>query len=116
MQNLTKKHQAVVAEINNHEPRIKAVLRDADDLVTEGHFASEEVRSRAAQLTDQWDQLKEKAAQRRQDLDASLAAHQVRGGGGEERVADGGTGTVGWGGGGFGGTERRNAFLTLEGN
>ncbi|XP_037079829.1 spectrin alpha chain-like [Pollicipes pollicipes] len=76
VQNLTKKHQAVVAEINNHEPRIAAVLRDADDLLTEGHFASDEVRARAAQLTDQWDQLKEKAAQRRQDLDASLAAHQ----------------------------------------
>ena len=72
VQNLTKKHQAVVAEINNHEPRIAAVLRDA-----EGHFASDEVRTRAAQLTDQWQQLKEKAAQRRQDLDASLAAHQV---------------------------------------
>ena len=78
MQNLTKKHQAVVAEINNHEPRIAAVLRDADDLVAEGHFASDEVRRRAAQLTDQWQQLKEKAAQRRHDLDASLAAHQVR--------------------------------------
>lgn len=77
VQNLTKKHQAVVAEINNHEPRIAAVLRDADDLVTEGHLASDEVRTRAAQLTDQWQQLKEKAAQRRQDLDASLAAHQV---------------------------------------
>ena len=68
------------------------MLRDADDLVTEGHFASEEVRSRAAQLTDQWDQLKEKAAQRRQDLDASLAAHQVRG-----RAADGGSGVMGGG-------------------
>ena len=68
----------MVAEINNHEPRIAAVLRDAEDLVAEGHFASDEVKTRAAQLTDQWAQLKEKAAQRRQDLDASLAAHQVR--------------------------------------
>lgn len=76
VQNLIKKHQAMQAEINNHEPRIDAVSQTAQHMVEEGHFASDEIKSRLGQLHDHWNQLKEKSAQRKQDLDDSLQAHQ----------------------------------------
>jgi spectrin alpha len=76
IQNLIKKHQAMQAEINNHEPRIDAVSQTAQHMVEEGHFASDEIKARLGQLHDHWNQLKEKSAQRKQDLEDSLQAHQ----------------------------------------
>merc|ERR1719412_3462894 len=76
VQNLIKKHQAMQAEINNHEPRIDAVSQTAQKMVEDGHFASDEIKARLGQLHDHWNQLKEKASQRRQDLEDSLQAHQ----------------------------------------
>ena len=76
VQNLIKKHQAMQAEINNHEPRIDAVSQTAQHMVEEGHFASDEIKTRLGQLHDHWNQVKEKSVQRKQDLDDSLQAHQ----------------------------------------
>merc|ERR1712223_1907320 len=76
VQNLIKKHQAMQAEINNHEPSIDAVSQAAQHMVEQGHFASEDIKSRLMLLHDHWNQLKEKSAQRKQDLDDSLQAHQ----------------------------------------
>eukprot|EP00095_Tigriopus_kingsejongensis_P005059 maker-scaffold330_size203968-snap-gene-0.18 protein:Tk05059 transcript:maker-scaffold330_size203968-snap-gene-0.18-mRNA-1 annotation:"spectrin alpha chain" len=76
VQNLIKKHQAMQAEINNHEPRIDAVSQTAQHMVEEGHFASDEIKTRLGLLHDHWNQLKEKASQRKQDLEDSLQAHQ----------------------------------------
>ncbi|XP_054270638.1 spectrin alpha chain-like isoform X2 [Macrosteles quadrilineatus] len=76
VQNLMKKHQAVLAEINNHEHRITAVSHSAQQMVDGGHFASDEIRLRAGNLSDHWTQLKEKALQRKADLEDSLQAHQ----------------------------------------
>lgn len=61
MQNLIKKHQAVVAEINNHESRIGVVTHAGNQMVDEGHFASEEIKSRVHNLNQHWISLKEKA-------------------------------------------------------
>ena len=55
---------------------IDAVSQKAQILVEEGHFASDEIKSRLGQLHDHWNQLKEKSAQRKQDLEDSLQAHQ----------------------------------------
>ena len=76
VQNLIKKHQASMAEINNHEPRIDAVSRTAQNMVEDGHFASDDIKNRLSTLHDHWNQLKEKSNQRKQDLDDSLQAHQ----------------------------------------
>ena len=76
VQNLIKKHQASMAEINNHEPRIDAVSRTAQNMVEEGHFASEDIKQRLGLVHDHWNALKEKANQRKQDLEDSLQAHQ----------------------------------------
>merc|ERR550519_3148852 len=76
VQNLIKKHQASMSEINNHEPRIDAVSRTAQVMVEDGHFASDDIKNRLSTLHDHWNQLKEKANQRKQDLEDSLQAHQ----------------------------------------
>merc|ERR1719412_1281322 len=76
VQNLIKKHQASMAEINNHEPRIDTVTRTGQRMVDESHFAQDEIKTRLATLHDHWSQLKEKANQRKQDLEDSLQAHQ----------------------------------------
>lgn len=76
VQNLIKKHQAVLSEINNHENRVAAVCQNSQQMIDDGHFASDEIRLRASNLNDHWNQLKEKALQRKQDLEDSLQAHQ----------------------------------------
>ncbi|XP_014210997.1 spectrin alpha chain isoform X2 [Copidosoma floridanum] len=76
VQNLQKKHQAVLAEINNHEGRVAAVCAAGSRMLEEGHFAAEEISQRLAGLDERWGQLKDKARQRKQDLDDSLQAHQ----------------------------------------
>ncbi|KAH0952782.1 hypothetical protein HN011_011760 [Eciton burchellii] len=76
VQNLQKKHQAVLAEINNHEPRVAAVCQAGSMMLQEGHFAAEEINNRLTALDEHWGQLKDKARQRKNDLDDSLQAHQ----------------------------------------
>merc|ERR1719412_1598101 len=76
VQNLIKKHHTMLTEINNHEPRIDAVSQTAQGMVEEGHFASDDIKHRLGSLHDHWNQLKEKANQRKQDLEDSLQAHQ----------------------------------------
>ncbi|XP_011879275.1 PREDICTED: spectrin alpha chain isoform X1 [Vollenhovia emeryi] len=76
VQNLQKKHQAVLAEINNHEPRVAAVCQAGSTMLQEGHFAADEINHRLGTLDEHWGQLKDKARQRKNDLDDSLQAHQ----------------------------------------
>ncbi|XP_056641828.1 spectrin alpha chain isoform X2 [Diorhabda sublineata] len=76
VQNLIKKHQAVLAEINNHEGRIGAVIDAGKQMMEDEHFASDEIRNRVNTLNDHWESLKEKSSQRKQDLEDSLQAHQ----------------------------------------
>lgn len=76
VQNLIKKHQAVLAEINNHDSRIGAVVDAGKRMMEDEHFASDEIRYRVNNLYEHWVQLKEKANQRKQDLEDSLQAHQ----------------------------------------
>ncbi|XP_063288681.1 spectrin alpha chain, non-erythrocytic 1 isoform X6 [Pelobates fuscus] len=76
VQNLLKKHQALQAEIAGHEPRIKAVTQKGNSMVSEGHFAAEEVKVKLKELNDKWPSLRNKASQRRQDLEDSLQAQQ----------------------------------------
>lgn len=76
VQNLIKKHQAVLAEMHNHEPHVLAVCQTGFSMADDGHFAADEVRKRIQALADHWAHLKEKAFQRKQDLEDSLQAHQ----------------------------------------
>lgn len=76
VQNLIKKHQAVLAEINNHDGRIYGVIESGDQMLKDQPFASDDIKSRVDALRDQWTTLKDKAQQRKQDLEDSLQAHQ----------------------------------------
>ncbi|OQV13288.1 Spectrin alpha chain [Hypsibius exemplaris] len=76
VQNLIKKHQGVMSEVQAHEPHVEAVARAADDLVEQGHFAAAEIRDRRNALVEHWNYLKNKSVQRKQDLEDSLQAHQ----------------------------------------
>lgn len=76
VQNLLKKHQTMTAEITNHSPRIEVVNQVGNRMIEEGHFAGEDIKTRLSVMTEHWTQLKEKSAQRKQDLEDSLQAHQ----------------------------------------
>ncbi|KAL0850595.1 hypothetical protein ABMA28_012356 [Loxostege sticticalis] len=76
VQNLMKKHQAVMGEMAQHEARVEAVRCAGAALRDAGHFAADEIAARLHQLHNQWTQLQEKALQRKQDLEDSLQAQQ----------------------------------------
>ena len=76
MQNLIKKHQASMAKINKHEQRIDAVSRTAQNIIKNGHFASDDIKKHLSTLHDHWNHLQEKANQSKQDLGDSLQARQ----------------------------------------
>ncbi|XP_060810568.1 spectrin alpha chain [Amyelois transitella] len=76
VQNLMKKHQAVMGEMAQHEARVEAVRAAGAALRDAGHFAADDIGARLQQLAQQWQQLREKALQRKQDLEDSLQAQQ----------------------------------------
>lgn len=76
VQNLIKKHQSMIVEINNHAPRIDCVNQVGERMIAESHIASEDIKTRLGVLADHWKQLNEKSSQRKQDLEDSLQAHQ----------------------------------------
>jgi spectrin alpha len=76
VQNLTKKHQIVCNEIANHENRIRSVCQIGEQLITNEHFASEEIHRRLTTLNDKWIALKQQANVRELQLRDSLQVHQ----------------------------------------
>ncbi|CAH0722167.1 unnamed protein product, partial [Brenthis ino] len=76
VQNLMKKHQAVMGEMAQHEARVEAVRAAGAALRDAGHFAAADIAARLHALHATWTQLQEKALQRKQDLEDSLQAQQ----------------------------------------
>lgn len=76
VKNLCQKHQALMAELAGHEPRIRRTCNEAEDMIQRGHFASPDIKKRVVSLQNKWQLLKDKAQQRKQDLDDSLQAQQ----------------------------------------
>ena len=76
VKNLCQKHQALMAELAGHEPRIRKTCNEAEDMIQRAHFASADVKKRVVALQNKWQMLKDKAQQRKQDLDDSLQAQQ----------------------------------------
>ncbi|XP_050663567.1 spectrin alpha chain isoform X2 [Leptidea sinapis] len=76
VQNLMKKHQAVLGEMAQHEARVEAVRGAGQALIDAQHFAADDIAGRLARLRDTWHQLRDKALQRKQDLEDSLQAQQ----------------------------------------
>lgn len=76
VKNLCQKHQALMAELAGHEPRIRKTCNEAEDMIQRAHFASADVKKRVVALQNKWQMLKDKTQQRKQDLDDSLQAQQ----------------------------------------
>uniref|UniRef100_A0A0P4VYS0 Uncharacterized protein n=1 Tax=Scylla olivacea TaxID=85551 RepID=A0A0P4VYS0_SCYOL len=65
VQNLQKKHQALEAEIQSHEPVINTVNSRAQQMIRSGHFASADIEAKIKLLLVQLSQLKDTASLRR---------------------------------------------------
>lgn len=65
VQNLQKKHQALEAEIQSHEPVINSVNSRSQQMIRSGHFASSEIAEKMKQLLTQLSHLKDTASVRR---------------------------------------------------
>ncbi|KRY60696.1 Spectrin alpha chain [Trichinella britovi] len=76
VQNLIKKHNALMAEIANHEVQINKVVNAGEEIMKEDHFLASEIKAKLSALQDNWQLLKEKANKRGQDLEDSYMAHQ----------------------------------------
>lgn len=63
VQNLMKKHQAVMGEMAQHEARVEAVRAAGAALRDAGHFAAADIAARLHALHTTWTQLQEKALQ-----------------------------------------------------
>ena len=76
VQNLVKKHQALMIELATHEPRIRRTCNEGEDMIERDHYAANDIKKRIVQLQNKWQTLKDKAQQRKHDLDDSLQAQQ----------------------------------------
>jgi len=44
VQNLLRKHQGLMGELQNHESQIRTVCNEGEDMINQGHFASAEIK------------------------------------------------------------------------
>lgn len=77
VQNLQKKHQALLNEITSYEGNIQFMDQSAKELVSCDHFASSSIEDLNADLQHGWKQLKLLAAGRTQKLSDALEAQKV---------------------------------------
>ena len=62
VQNLLKKHNLWQSELASHEARITAVSKEAEDMVSAGHYRAQDIGTRLGQLSSKWTQLKVRTA------------------------------------------------------
>ena len=58
VQNLLKKHHILETELSSHEARILAVSKEAEAMVSAGHYGADDITARQDQLSGKWTQLK----------------------------------------------------------
>ena len=78
VQNLQKKHQALLNEISSFEGNIQSIDQSAKELVLYDHFASDSIEGLNRDLQHSWKQLKLLASGRTQKLSDALEAQKVR--------------------------------------
>uniref|UniRef100_A0A8R1DU58 Spectrin alpha chain n=1 Tax=Caenorhabditis japonica TaxID=281687 RepID=A0A8R1DU58_CAEJA len=76
VQNLIKKQEALIAEIENHDDQVDSVSSTANEMIEQSHFLAPQIREQLAKLCDNWKMLRTKAEKRREVLEDSLQAHQ----------------------------------------
>jgi len=57
LQNKLQKHQAFEAELTANKGRVDSVTSDGEKLVDNGHYASDEIKSRVESLQELWKEL-----------------------------------------------------------
>ena len=62
VQNLMKKHQALLTEVAGHEPRIHSVCDQGAQMIDGGHYAATDIQQKIDDLKDKWSQLTVSAA------------------------------------------------------
>lgn len=65
-----------MTELAGHEPRIRRTCNEAEDMIQCQHFAAAEIKKKIVSLQAKWQLLKDKALQRKQDLDDALHVQQ----------------------------------------
>uniref|UniRef100_A0A0K8SEL8 Spectrin beta chain n=2 Tax=Lygus hesperus TaxID=30085 RepID=A0A0K8SEL8_LYGHE len=73
---LMKKNQSLATEIDNHEPRLHAVLHSGEKLVEEGSEEATQFRKLMDELLERWNHLKEAVEFRKNQLLNSKKAQQ----------------------------------------
>jgi spectrin alpha len=76
VQNLLKKHNLLQSELASHEARITAVSKEAETMVSAGHYGARDIGTRLGQLSSKWTQLKALSETRGEALERSLQAQQ----------------------------------------
>merc|ERR1719362_1177225 len=76
VQNLTKKHQLVEADILSHEDRIKDMNEQADSLISSEQFDAKDIEEKRSNLNERYQHIQDLAAHRRALLNEANTLHQ----------------------------------------
>merc|ERR1739844_743760 len=76
VQNLTKKHQLVEADILSHEDRIKDMNEQADSLISSEQFDAGDIEEKRKSINERYKQVEELAADRQTRLNEAITLHQ----------------------------------------
>merc|ERR550532_60587 len=76
VQNLTKKHQLVEADILSHEDRIKDMNEQADSLISSEQFDAKDIEEKRTNLNERYKYIQDLAAQRQGRLNEANTLHQ----------------------------------------
>merc|ERR1719458_1713461 len=76
VQNLTKKHQLVEADILSHEDRIKDMNEQADSLIKSEQFDAGDIEEKRKSINERYKQVDELAADRQTRLNEANTLHQ----------------------------------------
>ncbi|CAB3388976.1 Hypothetical predicted protein, partial [Cloeon dipterum] len=76
VQNLTKKHQLVEADIQAHEDRVADMNAQADSLIESGQFDAAGIQERRQSINERYERVKNLAAHRQARLNEANTLHQ----------------------------------------
>ena len=63
--------------MNGHQPAIKKVVDDGNDLIKSQHFAAPDISDKKQEVEDAWDELLRQAENRKKNLEYNLAKQKV---------------------------------------
>ncbi|PAA89940.1 hypothetical protein BOX15_Mlig021076g1 [Macrostomum lignano] len=73
---MLRRHKVLAAEVENHRPRVRDTVSNANDLIDQGVPQSEQYQAGISELQDRWEQLSQAMEDRRARLERSELAQQ----------------------------------------